>query len=312
MNNLKSFFHAVPLPISAVALSLIGLSNLSADVPLVSRAAVLLAVIILVIVTVKLCLDWPGFLAAMSQAPAAATFPTYSMALILLSKALTGQSIFLAKAVWGVGIAIHLSVMIWFTKKFVWQKSLQQVLPAWFIVYVGIVTVSMTAGVFQQQRFGQGVYWFGLLAFLVLLPLVSRRLRVAPLADQLKPTAAILAAPASLILAGYLTLFEVKTVWFVVLQLLVAQALYLWVLSQLPVLIKLPFQPTHAALTFPLVISATALTLSAGYLGSVFPSISSVLNTAAKLEYYLAAAVTLYVLVCFISHVVKGRRTSRI
>lgn len=59
---------------------------------------------------------------------------------------------------------------------------------------------------------GKAAFWFGFVTYLILLPIVIYRvLKVKGMPEQTLPTIAIFAAPASLLLAGYMKSFQAKT-----------------------------------------------------------------------------------------------------
>ena len=106
---------------------------------------------------------------------------------------------------WIIGFALHIVLILWFTKKFVLNFKIKQVFPAWFIVYVGIVVGSVTGPAYKMAAVGQIAFWFGFVTYLILLPIIIYRVvKVQEMAEPTLPTLAIFAAPASLLLAGYM------------------------------------------------------------------------------------------------------------
>ena len=77
--------------------------------------------------------------------------------------------------------------------------------------------------------------------------------------DAAKPTIAIMAAPASLSLTGYLSIVEEPSLLVCAVLLGIALLMTLFVYFAFFRLMKLPFSPGHAAFTFPMAIGATAL-----------------------------------------------------
>jgi tellurite resistance protein TehA-like permease len=74
-----------------------------------------------------------------------------------------------------------------------------------------------------------------------------------------KPTLAILAAPASLTLAGYITVVADPSPLIVMSLFSIAVLMTVSVYLMLAHLLRLPFTPAYSAFTFPLAVSATAL-----------------------------------------------------
>lgn len=289
------YLAKLPLPVSAIGLSFVGLANFYISQQFLHYLFLTLGGGILLCVILKILLNFQAFAEQMKQVPIAGTFGTFSMGILLISRYFNPVSEVLAKIVWGAGLVIHLIVMIYFTMTFVLKKDLSLVIPAWFIIYVGIVAGSITAPAMGFPVIGKILFGFGLMSFIILLPLVIKRIRALPLPNPLMPTLAILSAPVSLNLVGYMNSFEKKMLWFVLLQLAVSQLLYLYVLLKLPKLLMVPFAPAQVGLTFPLVISATAMKASGVFLTQAFSGNAGWLSIIAAVEGVIAVAVVLWV-----------------
>lgn len=195
---------------------------------------------------------------------------TFSMAVILLAayaKPFIGGG---AVLIWYFGIALHVLLIIYFTARFVYKLNIKTVFASYYIVYVGIVTASVTAPAFGQTGLGLGIFWFGLISCLILLVLVTARyLKHKEIPEPARPLFCIYTAPVSLCLAGYLQSAETKSLTMVLLLMVLASALYVTVLIRLPKFLVLPFYPSYAAFTFPVVISAIAMKMSTAFLGKM-------------------------------------------
>ncbi len=195
---------------------------------------------------------------------------TFSMAVILLSayaKPFIGGS---AVCIWYIGIALHVLLMLYFTLRFLYKLNMKTVFASYYIVYVGIVTASVTAPAFGHTGVGTGIFWFGLVCCLILLVLVTMRyVKYREIAEPARPLFCIYTAPVSLCLAGYLQSVETKSVTMVLFLMVLAGILYITVLAYLPRFLALPFYPSYAAFTFPVVISAIAMKMSTAFLAKM-------------------------------------------
>ena len=222
---------------------------------------------------------------------------TFSMALILLSayaKPFMGSS---AVYIWYLGIGLHTLLIVYFTVRFLCKLNMKTVFASYYIVYVGIVAASVTAPAFGQTRLGLGIFWFGLVCCLILLVLVTvRYVKHKEIPEPARPLFCIYTAPVSLCLAGYLQSAEVKSPAMVLFLLILASVLYLSVLIQLPKFLALPFYPSYSAFTFPVVISAIALKMSAGFLGKAGYSVSF-LPALVTVETVIAVCLVVYVFI---------------
>lgn len=293
---MKTFLKKLPLPITGLMLGLAALGNLLVSYGQILRNTLgALSALILLLVVLKIFTQPGSVKKALENVVVFSVFPTLSMAIMLLAVYLKPVSSRLALIMWIAGIVIHLGLMLSFTYVHIFDFSIKKVFPSWFIVYVGLVVGSITAPAFDQLAFGQLLFYFGGLSLLILLPVVARRVFIlGEIPEAALPTLAIFTAPASLCLAGYISSFPEKRFYMVILLLVLSQGLYLYVLTQLPRLLKLKFSPAFSAFTFPLVITAISLKLTHGFqLNSGRPL--PFLGYLVKFEELLATLVVVYV-----------------
>lgn len=236
--------------------------------------------------------------------------PTMAMALMIVSKATSLFSLPLAQTVWLLAIGLHLAFLV----TFVWHRAhdfrLHHMVPSWFVPPVGIIVAAVSFPGGALLWLAQTLLMFGLVCYLVMLPLMIYRLVFASeVPDQVKPTLAILAAPASLALAGYLTVVQQPSPLLVGLlagiAVLMTSVIYLFFLR----LLRLPFSPAYAAFTFPMVIGATALYKLSAQLGvwGFADEYVAQLHVLADFELWIAALVVAYVSWKFLHHYFLAR-----
>ena len=269
----------IPLPLSGVMLGLAALGNLLQNYSSAVRVfSGTLAAVLGVVLIIKYILYCQLFIDDMNNPIMASVAGTFSMTVILLAGYLQPVIPWLGTALWYIGIALHIALIIYFTVKFMLPPSMPKVFASYFIVYVGIAVAAINAPLFQQMALGSTLCWFAMLSFVVLLIIVTYRYakyQEVPLPAQ--PLFCIYTAPMSLCLAGYIQSVMPKSLGFVLGMTMVTTVIYVIVLLQLPKLIKLPFYPSAAAFTFPFVISAIALKQSfvcLGKLGMQVPMLS--------------------------------------
>lgn len=311
---MKKFLKALPIPAAGVMLGLAALGNLvqsySENVRLVFGA---LAAIIWICLVLKVVFCWKGVCQAMSTDPVVAsvsgTFPMATMLLSVYAKPFVGAA--LAQVIWYAAIALHIALIIWFTVKFMVKPQMPKVFASYFIVYVGIVVASLTAPAYEMTAtVGTWCFWFGFVSLLALLVLVSYRYIKFPVKmDPPKPLFCIYAAPTALCLAGYIQSVAPKSAAMVIGMLVVSQALYLLVLVKLPGFLKLPFYPSYAAFTFPMVITAISAKQAMVCLTSMGMNVSW-LSTVVLVETAIAAILVIYTLIRYISAVVKSSKAA--
>ena len=287
-----------PVPMAGLMLGLAALGNLlqsySETVRLLCGA---ISAILGILILCKCLFHFDMVKEDMKNPAVASVSGTFSMALILLSayaKPFMGSS---AVYIWYLGIGLHTLLIVYFTVRFLCKLNMKTVFASYYIVYVGIVAASVTAPAFGQIRLGLGIFWFGLVCCLILLVLVTvRYVKHKEIPEPARPLFCIYTAPVSLCLAGYLQSAEVKSPAMVLFLLILASVLYLSVLIQLPKFLALPFYPSYSAFTFPVVISAIALKMSAGFLGKAGYSVSF-LPALVTVETVIAVCLVVYVFI---------------
>ena len=262
---MRSFLKRLPLPMAGLTLGLASLGNLYklAGWQLVGNLTGGLAALLFGLILLKICLT-PLHAAKSLQDPIIASVsPTFSMTLMILCTYLTawGMPVGIATVIWVLAVIIHFGLMIFFVSRHLLpqQKEWQMIYPSWFVTFVGIGVIPVTSGKFVPAL-GQPLFWLAFVIYVAVFPFVLHRVRTIPLPEATQPLLTIIAAPASLCLTGYLASFTHPNLAFATGMLIFAQCLYFLTLFSIRQYTRLSFYPSFAAFTFPLVISATALT----------------------------------------------------
>lgn len=291
-------FKKLPYPIVGLALGSAVLGNLvKQDFPMLRTILGVISLIIIVMIIIKLALFSSKFNEQMDNPVVFGSFAAFPMAITVLSTYTSGT---LARIVFFLGIILHVLLINKFTLKYVVNFDIKKVFPAWFVMYVGIVAGSVAAPSIAANSLGRIFFWFGLISYVVLLiPAIYRVFVIKNVPDMAKPALAIFAAPASLLLAGYLAVFEKKSPTFVLVLLIFSIVFYIVGLYFFAVQVSLPFYPSYAAYTFPYVISAVATKGANAFLTKIGQSIAY-LSILASIQLYVALFMVTYVLIRYI------------
>jgi exfoliative toxin A/B len=310
--QMKEIIKKLPVPIVGLMLALAAMGNLVLSYGEIYRNIFgVLSAIILVLVLVKIIMFPKGVSEAIDNPVVASVFPTLSMGIMLLATYLKPLAPSLAFGIWIIGLVLHGVLIIYFTKKYLFNFGIKKVFPSWFIVYVGIVVGSVTAPAFDKANIGQILFWFGFISYFALLPIVLKRVfKVKDIPEPALPTLIIFAAPVALCLAGYMNSFQEKNMFIVWLLVALSQFSYLCVLLQLPKLLKLKFYPSYSAFTFPLVISAISIKLTNGFLVKIEKPIA-ILKYVVNFEELVALAIVIYVLIRYIGFLFARTETAK-
>lgn len=309
---MKESIKRIPTPIVGLILALAATGNLVESYGSKYRNIFgLVSATILVLYLVKLIRYPKKVREELDNPVVASVFPTLSMALILLSTYIRPFLPILAFSIWIIGLILHVILILNFTIRYTLEINLKQVFPSWFIPYVGIVIGAVTAPAFQMVGLGKFLFWFGIISYLILLPIILKRLiKEKDIPKPAQPTIAIFAAPLALCLAGYINSFTDKNMVIIWGLVILSQFTYLMVILQLPKLLKLSFLPSYSAFTFPLVISAISIKLTNGFLVNNGQSVR-ILQYMVGVEEIIAVLIVLYVLLRYILFILKEPISSK-
>ena len=305
LQYLATSIKRVPIPIGALALGLVALGGLLR--PYWEPAAWFFGVIaaVLLLMLVAKAVFFPSMVKhdlgnSIFASVAVGAFMA-TMQIAALFEPLAPRAMFM---LWAAAVAAHALWVIWFTWTFIRKFDLSQVFPTYFVCYVGIIVASITSPTFGMEALGHGIWWFGFIAYLALLVVVTLRYAQHEAPQPAKPLLCIYTAPMSLSLAGYFAVFE-PNVHVVAAMEVLAQAFLVFVLVKLPPMLKLPFYPSYAAFTFPFVITASALSKTTALLGD--PLWLHVLLMA---ETVFATAIVLYATARYLVFLFKPERVA--
>jgi tellurite resistance protein TehA-like permease len=241
--------------------------------------------------------------------------PTFAMALMVVSKAV-GNWLIPAAGVtlWLVAVALHLCFLVAFIVHRVKAFELHHMVPAWFVPPVGIIVADVAfPGVATLHPLAIGLLYLGMGLYAILLPvMIYRLIFAAEIPDPAKPTIAIMAAPASLSLAGYLTVVTEPSPLLIALLGGIAVLMTLIIYLAFLKLLRLPYSPGYAAFTFPMVIGATALAKTAAWMQNHgFDAHDvAIIHGLAILEVVVATGIVGYVALRYLGFYVHAWRES--
>lgn len=286
----------LPLPIAGLMLALAALGNLLLSHGSIYRNILgIMSGIVLALLLAKIVIMPKAVREGFENPVIASVIPTFSMGLILLSAYIKPYASSAAYCLWLLGIALHITLILAFTMKYIVNFNIKKVFPSYFIVYVGIVCASVTAPAFGMEQLGRYIFWFGFVSYLAILPVaLFRTLIVKETPEPAKPTFAIYTAPANLCLAGYLNSFQTKSMLIVTFLAGLSLVMFIYVIINMPSLLRLKFYPSYSAFTFPFVITAIAMKGSGTYFSKAGINIPYMAYLISALE-ILAVIMVIYV-----------------
>ena len=298
MNIIKS----LPTPIAGLALGSVALGNLlqpySSSLQLLFN---LLSLIIIVLLTIKFTLGFDELKKEMENPVIATVLATYPMSIMLLASFSKKYIGLLSMPVWIIGIFLDFCVVCYAIYNFIIkERHINKIYPTWFITFVGPAVVTVTAINYNLETLGLIYFYFSYINYLVLLPFVLYRVyKYKHYKDGDYPTITVFSAPGGLLLASYMIGVTQKSNIILTILIPLTILLFIFVLIQLPCLLKRKFYPSFSAFTFPLVICAIAFQKT-----GIYYQITefSILNILIHLTELLAIIIVIYVWYGFIKN----------
>lgn len=305
MNIIKK----IPIPICGLMFAIAALATILQSYSNIFKIALsVIALIIFIAFTLKIIFFFNLIKENMNNPVLAGIFGTYPMTLMLLSSYAEPFIGVVAKITWLIAIAIHVALIIFFTIKFVWNFNIRKVFTSYFVVYVGIAMAAVTEYAFAMPMVGILSFWFAFITFVILFFVIGYRyIRYWGIPEQMQPLFCIFAAPASLCLVAYFNVFDVVSVGAVMFLSILGTVLYLISLIKLITLVKMSFVPNFSSFTFPFVISAMAMRITAAYLAEVLFFIPTFLSLIVIVEIVIATFLVIYVLVEYVIYLISKK-----
>ena len=292
----------LPTPIAGLALGSAALGNLlqpySSSLQLLFN---LLSLIIIVLLTIKFVLGFDKLNKEMENPVVATVLATYPMTIMLLASFSKKYIGLLSMPVWIIGIFLDFCVVYYAIYNFIIkERHISKIYPTWFITFVGPAVVTVTAINYNLETLGLIYFYFSYINYLVLLPFVLYRVyKYKHYKDGDYPTITVFSAPGGLLLASYMIGVTQKSNIVLAILIPLTILLFIFVLIQLPYLLKRKFYPSFSAFTFPLVICAISFQKT-----GIYYQITefSILNILIHLTELLAVIIVIYVWYGFIKN----------
>lgn len=183
----------------------------------------------------------------------------FTMTLMILSSYIAEYVFGVGQALWLIATIGHIIHIVIFTVKYFSKHiSLPTFVPSWFVTYNGVAVAVVVGKNMGFAALQNGIMIYCCAIYLVLIPLMIRRLATKPIPHPLYHTQAVVIAPVSLSIVTYLARTQTPQPVFVgFLAILLAASLlfYVW---RLPYFFAFNFLPSFAGITFPMSIGVVA------------------------------------------------------
>nr|WP_192867640.1 TDT family transporter [Thaumasiovibrio occultus] len=222
--------------------------------------------------------------------------PPLSMSMLVMSDYLSSVYGTHARLLWYPAMTLHVCMGVTFFYFQFRRFKLTNIYPSWFLYPVGAISGTLAGPQLGYTEFALTMALICIGAYFIILPIILYRLCFAGrLPKPARPTLAIMAAPVNLALAAYLQNFHQPDPILTGALAGIAYTMTVFTYLCYPYLMRLPFHPSIAAITFPSVIGAVATERLSAWLAVSFPDWAW-LGYMGQAEVFIASMLVLWVL----------------
>lgn len=310
-----SRIQRLPVPLLPTMVGAATLSNVFAGLGYdwIRHITMIASTIIICIYLIKIVKHPKVCIGEYSNTVPASLYAGFTMLLMILGSYYFTYMEGLGKAIWYVGVILHIIHIIVFTiKNVILSRNLDTFVPSWFVTYNGLL-VSCVIGVgIGHPKLLEWIAYYGIIIYVILIPMMIWRLCKHEIKGGVYHTQAIVLAPCSLCVVAYLN--AATTVNATVLYGLYACVLLslLFIIVKLPKFFSYAFTPAFAGLTFPMAIGIVASMRMAGYLAANnMANLANVTTQIAGIQIYMTTGIIAFVLFNF-SKMISSKDTKKL
>ena len=303
MKNLLQRLANLPVGVVATAVGAATLSNvyLALGFTWIRHLTMGIGFLVLIAMLYKIIRHFQTFKTEYTTVVPSSLYATVTMLTMILGSYVFDFNAGIGRLMWFIGVFAHMTHILVFTyRNVVRGVKIETFIPSWFVTYNGLLVSAVIGGAMNANLLLQGIVWYGIAVFLIIIPFMIYRLIKKPLPTPLYPTLAILLAPSSLCLVGYINVMPTKNPAIIFGLYGIILVTLLVILVNIPRFFKQAFHPGFAALTFPMAIGIVASTKMTGYLTQLeLPQLASISNNVAGIQIVLTTAIIAFVAYSF-------------
>lgn len=208
----------------------------------------------------------------------------------------------LAKGIWLAAVllhAVHIGLFTW--KNVIKKRDINTFVPSWFVTYNGIMVSCVVGGAMQMKGLLTVIVYYGILIYLILVPIMIWRLLTVEVKPAVYHTMAVLLAPCSLCVVSYLNVIEQPNPVLLYILYACVLASLIFIVIKLPKFFAFPFAPGFAGMTFPMAIGIVATNKMTGYFhGSGMENLAALTGQLSGIQVYLTTMIIGFVMLNFL------------
>ncbi|MBD7909894.1 MULTISPECIES: TDT family transporter [Clostridium] len=300
----------LPVPILPTILGTASISNVYSNLGYtwIRHISMWAATIVLITYIIKIIFYFDTCKKEYSNTVPASLYAAFSMILMILGSYYFDYNQAIGKIMWFSGIGIHAIHILVFTYKNVIKGiNKDTFVPSWFVTYNGIM-VSTSIGVpMNEPIIGKMIVYYGITIFVLIIPFMIYRLITTTIKDMFYHTQAILVAPSSLCVIGYLNYFKEPNPIIVYLLYACVISAVIFVFIKIPKFFSYAFYPGFAGITFSMAIGTVASTKMAAFLTTQGQTmIGDMVKEMSGIQLYITTTFIAFVLYNFLKMLFSG------
>lgn len=272
---------------------------------MICATVIVLAYIFKIILCSSTCME------EYKQTVPSSLYAGFTMCLMILGSFYFEKGMAFGKWIWLIAIIIHASHICIFTaRNVILKRDVNTTVPSWFVTYNGIMVACVTGAAMNMTGLLKVITVYGIIIYLVLIPVMIVRLIKVPVKPQVYHTMPVVLAPCSLCVVSLLNVYESPNKPLLYFLYFCVLASLLFIIIKLPDFFSFDFTPGFAGLTFPMAIGTVATNKMAAYLnGHGNESAGFALTQLSGLQIFLTSMLVGYVLLNFSRMLLgKGKR----
>lgn len=256
-----SKLEKIPVPVLATLVGAATLSNvyLSLDFPIIRHITMIFSTFVLLLYIAKIIFCFDTCVVEYKTTVFCSLYAGFTMLLMILGSYYYAYAPTFGRILWFIGMCIHIVHIIVFSVMHVFRGVKRETfVPSWFVTYNGLLVSAVVGGTMNANGILKWIVYYGIAIYAIILPFLVYRLLKHEILPQMYHTLAVVLAPCSLCVVGYLNVIENPNIYVVSILYVCVVASLLFIFYKIPKFFAVSFTPGFAGLTFPMAIGIVA------------------------------------------------------
>ena len=310
IERLKKF----PVPVLPTFVGTLTLSNVYGGMGYTwFRYTVMATATIIILCYIVKIVVYPGVCASEYKLTVPSSlYAGFTMCLMILGSFYYEKGLGFGKVIWLIAVIIHaVHICIFTYNNVIKKRDINTTVPSWFVTYNGIMVSCVTGGAMNMKPMLQIITVYGIIIYLILIPVMIVRLIKVPVKPAVYHTMPVVLAPCSLCVVSLINTFDPPNMALTCFMYFCVLASLLFIIVKLPDFFSFDFVPGFAGLTFPMAIGIVATNKMAGYLTAQgMEGAAAALTQLAGFQIFLTSMLVGYVLLNFLRMLLKTPKRS--